>query len=82
MLMCCLCGVGPIIEQATHFCDLIRYLGGEVKNDSVKWLTVPYSNHVNSVGYLSAVPSNINEECLLPQQRIPRFTTGYLRLCT
>ena len=82
MLVCCLCGVGPIIEQATHFCALIRYLGGEVKNDSVKGLTVPYSNHVNSVGYLSAVPSNINEECLLPQQRNPRFTTGYLRLCT
>ena len=53
-----------------------------MKNDSVKGLTVPYSNDVNSVGYLSAVPSNINEECLLPQQRIPRFTTGYLRLCT
>ena len=48
-----------------------------MKNDSVKGLTVPYSNDVNSVGYLSAVPSNINEECLLPQQRIPRFTTGY-----
>ena len=68
--------LGPIIEQATHFCDLMRYLGGEVRSDSVTGCCVPYSSDPTSVGYLSAVPENISEESLLAHQRIPRFTTG------
>lgn len=67
---------GPIIEQATHFCDLVRYLGGEVRSDSVTGCCVPYSSDPTSAGYLSAVPGNISEESLAPRQRIPRFTTG------
>lgn len=27
---------GPIVEQATHFCDLSRYFGGEVDIPSVQ----------------------------------------------
>jgi predicted dehydrogenase len=67
---------GPIIEQATHFCDLMRYLGGEVRSESVIGHSVPYSSDPTSVGYLSAVPENISEESLMPHQRIPRFTTA------
>ena len=69
---------GPIIEQATHFCDLVRYLGGEVRSESVQGTSVPYSSDPSSPGYLSAVPGNINEAALQPSQRIPRFTTGFI----
>ena len=67
---------GPIVEQATHFCDLVRYLGGEVRPESLQGLCVPYSGEPASAGYLTAVPGNIREASLLPSQRIPRFTTG------
>ena len=67
---------GPIVEQATHFCDLVRYLGGEVRRESLQGICVPYSGEPGSAGYLTAVPGNISEASLLPSQRIPRFTTG------
>ena len=72
---------GPIVEQATHFCDLVRYIGGEVRGDSVKGVCVPYSADPTSPGYLTAVPSNISEANLQPSQRIPRFTSGGLIFC-
>jgi predicted dehydrogenase len=68
---------GPIVEQATHFCDLVRYLGGEVRPESLQGLCVPYSGEPGSAGYLTAVPGNISEASLLPSQRIPRFTTAH-----
>ena len=64
------------MEQATHFCDLVRYLGGEVRRESVTGCCVPYASDPASPGYLSAVPESIDEESLAPSQRIPRFTTG------
>lgn len=30
-----ICG-GPIVEQATHFVDLLRYFGGEIAHESIK----------------------------------------------
>ena len=67
---------GPIVEQATHFCDLVRYLGGEVNMDTVRACCVPYSSDPASPGYLSAVPANIDEGRLAPRQRNPRCTAG------
>ena len=64
------------MEQATHFCDLVRYLGGEVRRESVTGCCVPYASDPASPGYLSAVPENIDEESLAPSQRVPRFTAG------
>lgn len=34
-----LCG-GPIVEQATHFVDLMRFFGGELVEDTVKAVAV------------------------------------------
>jgi len=34
-----LCG-GPIVEQATHFVDLMRFFAGEIIEDSVKAVAV------------------------------------------
>ena len=47
---------GPIVEQATHFCDLVRYIGGEVELDSVKGYNVPFSANPTDIGYLTSVP--------------------------
>lgn len=33
------CG-GPIVEQATHFIDLLRYFGGEIAPESIKAVAV------------------------------------------
>uniref|UniRef100_A0A6B2LFC6 Gfo/Idh/MocA-like oxidoreductase N-terminal domain-containing protein n=1 Tax=Arcella intermedia TaxID=1963864 RepID=A0A6B2LFC6_9EUKA len=44
---------GPIIEQATHFCDLLRYFGGEYDPKTVQAISV-MSNE--PVGLLSNVP--------------------------
>ena len=47
---------GPIIEQATHFCDLVRYIGGEVDLKSVTGYAVPSSTTPTEPGYLTAIP--------------------------
>lgn len=33
------CG-GPIVEQATHFVDLMRFFGGEIVEDTVRAVAV------------------------------------------
>ena len=47
---------GPIIEQATHFCDLVRYIGGEVDLKSVTGYAVPSSTTPTEPGYLMSMP--------------------------
>ena len=67
---------GPIVEQATHFCDLLRYIGGEVKQDTIHAIAVKASDEKTSPGYLSSV-SAINKEAELPaENRIPRLTSS------
>ncbi|OCF59345.1 NAD binding dehydrogenase [Kwoniella mangroviensis CBS 10435] len=63
---------GPIVEQATHFCDLSRYFAGEVDLStvmahSVEWYEKP--------GQLTKIP--FDENNLVPEDdRIPRFTSA------
>ncbi|RSH82847.1 hypothetical protein EHS25_005837 [Saitozyma podzolica] len=62
---------GPIVEQATHFCDLSRYFGGEVDLEtimahSVEWYEKP--------GQLSKIP--FDEQVIPEDERIPRFTSA------
>ncbi|CAO1627216.1 unnamed protein product [Parajaminaea phylloscopi] len=60
---------GPIVEQATHFCDLSRYFGGEVDLDTV----VAHSlEHSEPAGKLSKMP--IDEGAIPAEERIPRVT--------
>ncbi len=68
---------GPIVEQATHFCDLMRYIVGEVKPETISALAIPASDDRNDPGYLSAVRPINKEEGLGMERRLPRFTTTH-----
>lgn len=58
---------GPVVEQATHFIDLLRFFGGEIVIDSVKATAVgpkyqltsmaepPYAEH--EVDYCVVIPA-------------------------
>ncbi|KAK0538830.1 hypothetical protein OC834_000282 [Tilletia horrida] len=60
---------GPIVEQATHFCDLSRYFGGEVDLSTVMAHSL---EHFEPAGKLSRMP--IDESKIPAEQRIPRIT--------
>ena len=45
----------PIVEQATHHCDLMRYLAGEVIEDLIQSICVPASDTPGKAGYLSQI---------------------------
>lgn len=60
---------GPIVEQATHFCDLSRYFGGEVDLESVMAHSL---EHFEPAGHLRKMP--VPEEKIPEDQRIPRIT--------
>lgn len=62
---------GPIVEQATHFCDLSRYFGGDVSLPSVTAHTV---EHYDAPGVLSA--KRFDEEDIAPERRLPRLTSA------
>ncbi|KAG9098714.1 hypothetical protein FS749_003150 [Ceratobasidium sp. UAMH 11750] len=62
---------GPVIEQATHFCDLSRYFGGDVDLSTVSARTVEWHERP---GKLSRLP--IDEALVAPENRIPRVTSA------
>lgn len=67
---------GPIVEQATHFCDILRYLGGEANSETIHAIAIPASDDQASPGYLSSVPA-VNRESELPaENRVPRLTSS------
>ncbi|KAI0771105.1 putative oxidoreductase C terminal-domain-containing protein [Trametes elegans] len=62
---------GPIIEQATHFCDLSRYFGGDAHLPSV----VAHSVQAHEPpGRLSA--QRFDEAPIPPAHRLPRLTSA------
>lgn len=62
---------GPIVEQATHFCDVIRFLGGEVREESVMGTAVLQSS---SVGHLTSIPEEVQREAIPRDRQIPVVT--------
>lgn len=60
---------GPIVEQATHFCDLSRYFGGEVDLGTVAAHSLEW---FEPAGELSKIP--VDESKVAPDNRIPRIT--------
>ena len=60
---------GPIVEQATHFCDLARYFAGEVDLSSVMAQSL---GHYEPAGQLRKIP--VDESLIEPRNRIPRVT--------
>lgn len=63
--------LGPVIEQATHFCDLARYFGGEVDLSTVFAHSLEYNE---PAGHLSKIP--IDESRIDPKDRVPRVTSA------
>jgi len=68
------CG-GPIVEQGTHFCDLARYLVGEVDINSIRAICVRDQDPI--VGHLSMIPDTVKEETIPPERRVPRVTSAF-----
>lgn len=62
---------GPIIEQATHFCDLFRYFGGDVDLSTLHATTLEWDE---PAGALAKVP--VDESKVKPENRIPRVTSA------
>jgi len=62
---------GPIIEQATHFCDLSRYFGGDVDLSTLHATTLEWDE---PAGALAKVP--VDESKIMPANRIPRITSA------
>ena len=64
--------LGPVIEQATHFCDLARYFGGEVELDSI----IAHSlEHFEPPSGLSKLAFD-EEACIPAEERVPRVTSA------
>ena len=73
---------GPIVEQATHFCDLMRYIGGEVKSETISALAVPASDTEEDPGYLSEIKAVNRESSLEKNKRVPRLTSAHWLFCS
>ncbi|KAE8973255.1 hypothetical protein PR003_g27333, partial [Phytophthora rubi] len=56
------CG-GPIVEQATHFADISRYLVGEVDMDTVYSRSVKASLTPGDIGYLEKLEQEVSWRC-------------------
>jgi predicted dehydrogenase len=63
---------GPVVEQATHFCDLVRYVGGEVLEESVHSVAVFPSE---PIGNLSEIPAGCEVDVPI-EFRINRATNA------
>ncbi|GAB7344925.1 hypothetical protein MBLNU457_3360t1 [Dothideomycetes sp. NU457] len=62
---------GPIVEQATHFADLCRYIGGEVELDSVSALALESDEEAGGLASMA-----VDEAMIAEEDRIPRATTA------
>lgn len=71
------CTGGPIVEQATHFLDLARFLVGEVETSSVRSIRIPADS---PLGALDDIPQTDDgatfEETVPAEFRAPRATAA------
>ncbi|PWN19923.1 hypothetical protein BCV69DRAFT_283450 [Microstroma glucosiphilum] len=68
---------GPVVEQATHFVDLVRFLAGsdvgnEVVMDTVQASSVEWDEDAGVLG-----AQGFDESLIQEDQRIPRLTTAF-----
>lgn len=68
---------GPIIEQATHFCDLARFIVSDVDLSTVHSLQLKDSDP-SGAGHLAHIPNHEEEE-IPPERRNPRVTMSHWR---
>ena len=75
------CSGGPVVEQATHFVDLIRLLGGEADPASIQGVRIPASSPAAD---LTDMPHLANgrkvDEPVPAESRSPRCTAAVWRL--
>jgi predicted dehydrogenase len=69
---------GPIVEQATHFIDLARYLCGEVRPESVRGVSLP-AHDESGLANLKKIPLLVKEHHLPDEERTPRVTSAVWR---
>jgi len=71
---------GPIIEQATHFCDLARYLAGDVDLSSVRGVEIPATSPLGELVEMPAGPDGGPMEGPVPAaHRMARATAAVWR---
>lgn len=68
---------GPIVEQATHFCDLARYIVGDVDLATVHTLMLD-SDDRSGAGHIAHVPLGA-EDGIPARKKIPRVTVSHWR---
>lgn len=70
---------GPIVEQATHFCDLARFLVGEVDLDSIQAMTLKEADE-GQAGVLQKIKTESGCEVgISSADKIPRVTMATWR---
>lgn len=62
---------GPMIEQATHFCDLLRYIAGDVDLETVQVNTVEHDEPAGKI-----VPLYFDDSGFQTEDRIPLCTAA------
>ena len=68
---------GPIVEQATHFCDLARFLVGDVDLASVRGVQIEPTSPLADVSDMPAGPDGgAMEGPVPPEHRVPRATAA------
>lgn len=70
---------GPIVEQATHFCDLARVLAGEADPESVRALAITASGPAGQLSDVPAANGGTVEDAVPAERRAPRATTAIWR---
>ena len=71
---------GPIVEQATHFCDLARYVAGEVDLASISGVQIAADSPLGELVDMPAGPDGEPMEGPVPvAHRLPRATAAVWR---
>ena len=71
---------GPIVEQATHVCDIARFLGGDVLLDSVEVMAVRADDQSGLGELKNLSPTLAEAERAIPSEwRAPRLTCAMWR---
>lgn len=71
---------GPIVEQATHFCDLARYIAGDIDLSTILAVSIPGGEAASQLTKVPAGSDGRSIEADIPDEyRIPRATAAVWR---
>ncbi|XP_065183205.1 uncharacterized protein LOC135814073 [Sycon ciliatum] len=69
---------GPVVEQATHFCDMARFIAGDIVDGSIRTKVLCH-DHPSGAGRLHSVPDIVREYEVAEEERVPRVTVAHWR---